>query len=238
MDATIHPIPDHVVSRNSARSGRSVAKKSDLASENGCKAVIAPGSLAVEASSDKVVATWRAGGEVGGIKLPAGLLGKLGEEHKLATGVSLAEAVDDVQFTPHLGKLGYEFIPVQTTQQVLIRKPLVLFLSCRRQCWSCWVVIIGNLGCCRVAWRVVDDVGTCLRHELSYRCHTFLACPFIDILEDVAMDRFHVLVIELAGDRVLGKFLKPDRGCAFFEGPEFSWVGFPIGLAWRGELVA
>lgn len=208
-------------------------KRDDRSPEHRREPVVPARGLAVEPGLHELVAQRRTWCELGRVEAVAGLLCELREEHELRAGVALPEAVDDVQLTPTFCELVDE-LPMSAAAQQIVRGELrVLGLGRLVHDVAAGVVAVRD----RLRVAGVEHVRAVLRHP-TLRADTGNARPLIDVLEDRGVDGLHVRVVEPAGDRCLGQLADADGRRGLLHRAQLHGVGFAVGLARRGELVA
>ncbi len=137
---------------------------------------------------------WPVFGELRDVEFVAGVAGEFGEEHELGSGVSFSEAVDGVDFTPVFGEAGDEFFAVSAAQEILFGESTKLEVGGISNGRG-GVVAVVHHGRARIAWRVMDDVGSAFTH-LAERAGAFFSGPVVHVLKECSVDGFEVVVVE------------------------------------------
>ncbi len=155
----------------------------DLAEHSGEGCLVEAVVLVVEARGDELLVD-RLGvprSEPGDVQVPAGLLCQLVEEDDLGAGVALAEGVDDVHAPPEECELRGELAAILDAPQLVVGLQLP-----------------GDLAPERLDL-LVGHVAVVL---LGHVDGAHFAGPDVDVLEDLTVDRAHVVEREVAVDRL------------------------------------
>lgn len=95
-----------------------------------------------------------------------------------------------------------EVASVEADEEIVLAKEGVALFGCACECRPGWIVGVVHERSVGVTGLEVHDVGSLFAHWSVCWGGTFFSRPCIDILEDVSVDGFHVLVVEGSTDGI------------------------------------